>query len=1362
MRWIVRAFAMLLALAGLAWAGLHWFIVPRIDDFRPRLESLATQALGTAVRIGLLRAESNGLVPTVSVHDLRVLDASGQDGLHVPRILVTFSLASLLRGNLEQLAIEEPVLRVQRTVQGRLLVGGIDLSGDAAADTSVADWVFSQEEIVVRGGSIRWIDDLRGAAPIDLDQVNLLLQNGLRRHQLRLDATPEAGWGERFTLIGQFRQPLLSRHAGEWRNWDGRIYALLPRFDVARWPQLADFRERWALDLRSGVGALRLWAEVRRGEPTAMTADLALRELSLTLGPQLEPLAFASLQGRLAWREQQGGAQISTRELRFVDAEGVAWPGGNVSLSWRDGQHGAAAGGELRGDRLDLAALARIATRLPLPMAVREPLQRHWLAGVVENVQARWDGSLQAPSDWRVQAQVTGLALGRQATSKDAPTAAQPDLPGVTGLTLKLDAGAAGGQATLAIRGGSLEFPGVFEDPRIPLADLSAQARWRVQGERIDVEVNDLKLANADASGQFTARWHSGEASDGSGPRFPGVLDLQGSFSRANAARVHRYLPLSIPTEARHYVRDSIHKGEGRDIAVRVQGKLREIPFNLPGEVGQFRFAGPVGGVTMTYVPTRLQPAGQAPWPPLEAVSGELVFERAGMQVRGATARVQGHPGWQFANIQTEIADFNRPLVKVSAEGRGALTAALSIVRESPVASFTRHALDDASATGDAGLELKLDLPVADLPAARVRGRVQLQGNDLRLSAGSPPLAQARGAVGFSDSGFSIEGARVQLLGGEAQVNGGSLSQARADAPRVQVRASGTASAEGLRQMREWAPVAALARRASGSAAYEAQIDFHGSEPEVEVRSDLRGLAFDLPPPLTKNADAAWPLLYETRRVVAPGAAPGERLRVQVADVLALDYERTDGSPARVRRGAIAAGAGAVKAFAVPESGVRGRVDLAQVDVDAWEQVARQLADTAPPGGATPATDLGSAYLPGTWALRIGELRVDERVLHDVVATVAREGTLWRSDVQARELAGRLEYAEGTSEQAGHVRARLSRLAIPAGDGQESPLTQPSTRYPALDVVVDSFELRGKKLGQLDVQAVNRDIAARTTAAPVQEWQLTRLALTMPEASFSASGRWAAVPGAPALPMGPRTARSGDDRRRTLLDFKLDIRDAGKLLTRLDMPGVVLHGQGAVTGRLGWIGSPFSPHYPSMEGQLHLDVGAGQFLKADPGIGKLLGVLSLQALPRRLTLDFRDVFSSGFSFDFVRGDIAVQQGVATTHNLQMKGVNAAVLMEGSADLDQETQDLRVLVVPELDAGTAALAAAVINPVIGIGAFLAQLVLKRPLIKATTREFEVRGSWDNPEIVPVKVAPDAASAPPAVPTPTATATAKEKP
>ena len=121
-------------------------------------------------------------------------------------------------------------------------------------------------------------------------------------------------------------------------------------------------------------------------------------------------------------------------------------------------------------------------------------------------------------------------------------------------------------------------------------------------------------------------------------------------------------------------------------------------------------------------------------------------------------------------------------------------------------------------------------------------------------------------------------------------------------------------------------------------------------------------------------------------------------------------------------------------------------------------------------------------------------------------------------------------------------------------------------------------------------------------------------------------------------------------------------------------------------------------------------------------MANLLGVLSLQTLPRRLPLDFRDVFSEGFAFDFFRGDVTIAQGIARTNNLQMKGVNAAVVMEGQADIARETQNIKVVVVPEINAGSASLIASNINPVWGLSTFLAQLIVRKPLMESVTQEF----------------------------------------
>jgi uncharacterized protein YhdP len=216
----------------------------------------------------------------------------------------------------------------------------------------------------------------------------------------------------------------------------------------------------------------------------------------------------------------------------------------------------------------------------------------------------------------------------------------------------------------------------------------------------------------------------------------------------------------------------------------------------------------------------------------------------------------------------------------------------------------------------------------------------------------------------------------------------------------------------------------------------------------------------------------------------------------------------------------------------------------------------------------------------------------------------------------------------------------------------------------------------------------------------------------------------------------------GTTGRRAVMDFKLALANSGAYLERLGMGKVVRGGKGQITGQLAWQGSPLTIDYASLSGHAHVDIEAGQFLKVDPGAARLLGVLSLQSLPRRLALDFRDLFDEGFPFDSFAGDLKIAQGVAHSNNLRMRGVQAAVLMEGQADLARETQDLRVVVVPEINAGTASLAYAIINPAVGLGTFLAQMFLRRPFMQANTREFHVTGPWADPKVDRVERAADA--------------------
>jgi uncharacterized protein (TIGR02099 family) len=1316
----------------IAWLSLHWFILPHIQQWRAPIEAHASRALGATVQIGRIDVRSSGWVPGIELYEVAVLDAAGRVALRLPRVVATLSPRSLLALDLrfEQLLVEGAELEVRRAADGRIFVAGLDVSGSAGGDEGAAeDWLFRQRELVIRGAALRWVDEQRAAPPLALTDLQLVVRNSLRRHAIRLDATPPPGWGERFTFEGRFTQRLLGR-PGDWKHWSGTVYANLPRADVGQLKQHVEL----PFELSEGDGALRGWFEVRDGEPHAATIDLALRAVSLRLAADVEPLVFERVEGRLEGQRDGETTRLALRGFGFVTGDGVRWPQGDLALTLNQRAGADPTGGVFSAQRLDVGVMTQIATRVPLGAPLRKLLADVDPRGVVSDFAAQWEGALDAPEHYDVKGRMSGLALAPRASAQPRDVGR----PGVRNASLELHATESGGEARLEIADGSVELPGVFAEPVVPLDRFSARLAWKIErpagGDapaRLQVQVRDAKFANADARGDFAATWSSGDSADAAhGGRYPGRLELDGRLTNGVATRVARYLPLGIPEGTRRYVAGAVRGGTVKSATFHVKGHLRDFPFHTvrtPRD-GEFRIAAVAENGTFAFLPDAPE------WPALTQVAGELVVDRATLEIRQARAR-SGALDW--SGVGGAIRDLGeRPVLTLDATARGPLAEMLKVVNGTPVGGWIDRSLAKASATGPAELQLGLGIPLDDAGATSVRGSLALPGNDVRLGADTPLLAAAKGRVDFTRKGFTVVGATARVLGGEAAFEGGTQAD-----DSIRFVGQGVATGEGLRRSGELGVVARVARVLDGQAAYRVNLGFERGRTRLLVTSDLVGMAADLPAPLGKAAAAPLELRYQTSAVDEGGtdaSAARERLRLDLGGVLQASYllEHAGGST-RVLSGGIGVNAPAP----TPASGVAASVVLQRLDVDAWEAVQDRVfgsaggvpASVAAASGAGSGAAAGAAaaaddYVPDSVALRAQELKSGSRRLTNVTLGASDAAGLWRANVSADQLEGyvefrpsRLRFAAVAGPGPGRVYARLSRLSLPKGevDQVETLLEQPPTAVPALDIVVDELELRGRHLGRMEVEAANR-IRREPGREPVREWRLAKLNLTMPEARLVANGTWGAGATAGAT-------------KRAAMDFRLIVADSGELLQRLGVGKAISGGKGELSGSIGWAGSPLSPDYPSLSGQVNVAIDSGQFLKAEPGAARLLSVLSLQSLPRRLAFDFRDLFEKGFAFDSITGDVTIAEGVARTNNLRMRGPAAVVLMEGSADIIRETEDLRVVVVPEINAGTASLAYAIINPAVGLGTFLAQYFLRKPLIEAGTREFRVTGPWDDPKL-----------------------------
>ncbi len=1412
--------AAILLVAAVAWAVLLFQILPRIDLWRDALSQQATRALGVPVQIGRVSGSSETGWPVLTLSEVRLLDERGQVALRLPEITARLSPSSLWptalwrqEWRLDRLVIARPELDVRRDAQGVIHVAGLrmDTPKKAGAGDSAVDWLLSQPLIRIDGGQVRWTDEKMGAPAIALQDVNLSLRSrpGLGRHwhELTVEATPPAEFGQRLSVNVSMTQPLWQigkvlvpegasvpwwrqmvgsePRPSQWDTWSGTVRVNLPWVDVQR------LRQHVALpiDVAGGRGRLDGELSLYKGQLQGLSVDADVQEVSVRLARELAPLAFKKVNGRMSISHEAEVTGLSYQNLSFETAEGLIWPSSSASLEWRhapwpggnldESVWKLTRGGVFQAERLDLALLAQLADRLPLARRVRTALSDLAPHGVGDGLDWRWEGPLDAPKTYRAKGRFSGLTWS---------AAKEAGLPGLAHANVSFEADEGGGRADLTVEQGWIEFPDVFEEPRIPLTSMQSVLNWQIKPAKragaapdVDLFVKQTEFANPDVQGTLEGHWQTGaRAQTPLAPRLPGLLTLNGRLAKGQASRVWRYLPLALPSSARYYVRDALKQGQGENVTFSVEGDLNAFPFkNDLG--GRFRVKVPVRQVTLDYAPTDHQ-AGQAYWPAFSNLDGDLIFEGQRMRIEGAQGRLGGlgTGGYTLRNVTGQIEDLgqNNPHLTIKGQGDGPLDDVLKYLSTSPVGSWTGDMLTVAQGTGTGSLQLALDIPLDQVEHTTLKGRVVLKESDqaaLRLTPSLPVFESLVGDIAFTETTLSVK-ARTRVWGQAVTVDG---QRDASGSPRFV--AQGVMTADGLRQAQEWPLLAQLGTRLTGQSPFtvtvsipkSASADKAAGLPVVEVSSSLQGMAANLPAPLNKAADSVWPLKVTYRNEDAK--AQTDALMVDLANPqmtglsdgapwLKVDLRRdVSGPEARVSRGAISLiqmGQGVAVAMpTLPAKGVSLQVAMPTLDLDAWQGLRKVFQSE---GAESRTGEAGSSYVPDTMSIQATAVLYQQRTLRDVSATVAHpaEG-VWRAQLESQQVAGQVEWlpdvsptVQTASHGAGRIVARLTRLTIPAAEAQsledqaaEQILSADSTgaSVPALDIVIDQFNWRGLSLGRLEVEASNRLLPVAAGAA-IPEWQLTKLKLGAPEAQLSATGAWSAQAPSTVLHRLGLTPRL---RPRSSFDFTLELQNLGDTLSRLGLPKTIRDGKGKVSGQVSWQGSPLEPDAATMSGDLVVAINEGQFLKVDPGIAKLLGVLSLQSLPRRLTLDFRDVFQQGFAFDAIDGQVKINQGVAETRNLRMRGVQAVVLMEGQADLIKETQNLHVYVVPDVNAVGASLAYAAINPVVGLGTFLAQVLLRKQVSEASTQEFMVTGSWVDPQVDKVaarSAVPAAASAP----------------
>jgi uncharacterized protein (TIGR02099 family) len=1322
LRLIVRIVFIALVLAyfifGAVFLATRYLLIPRVDEVRPWLERQASQRLRTEVTIERMDAAWRGVHPVLRLTNVQIRDRAGQVQLALPMVEVVPGWSSLPRLSLRfaSLSVLAPELEVERLAAQRFRVAGfvVEPNAQAGTDSAALDWVLGQESILVRDARVTYVDRTRSEAGEPVTRVFTDLQfayrNRLARHQFALGARAPASLGGQVDVRGDFEQGLFER-ASNLAEWSGQLYASVDYADVAALDALTRLLPA-KVRVDAAQGAVRLWATIERQRLERLTADVALTNVNAQLGAGLEPLRLSSVQGRITQREwgsrRRGGQELELVGLALQgvgkEARVLTVPRTDLKLRWTRPQE-AGAGDErteIEASEFTLESLSTLAQHLPLPANVHELISRHAARGTLTQLKAAVDGPLAKPQRYSVRTRFEGLAAQALPAQRLPDGRLRPGLPGFENLSGMLEASETGGSVTLASRDATIEVPGLLDDPRLALAQLMGQVRWTLQPQ-LQVQFDNLIVANGDLELNGAGSWRAG----GKGA---GLVDVNLRLPRVQLAAVPRYVPPGASSAARNWLTHALLGGQVSDGTLRLRGDLKDFPFTEAAS-GEFRVAFKVKDAVLDYQSAAMPTADgsvRPAWPRVEDIDADVTFERRKLEVTGS-GRIFAT---RLTRASARIPDLFSKDMHLLLDGatNGPLADIPRYMAATPLNARLGNLFSTTTASGNARLDLKLDLPLTHARDTLVAGSVVLSNNDLALREDIPALTRASGRIEFTERALRIVNLSANALGGSARIDGSTLPDGA-----IVINASGTATPAGVRRAVDIGLVQQLLDRAQGSTRYSTVVTLRGKRLDLRVDSDLAGWQVDAPAPLAKTAAETLPLRVE----LVPGESTPERdsVRVTAGSLVAVQLERVrSGAAMRIERGVIGVGERAP----LPASGVLAHIAVQRLDADRW--LALLDAGSANASGREASSGSTSAQ-PDFLNARVQQLTIAGKSIANVVlgATRVADGS-WMMNVESDHVSGALNIRTRQAGASGgpRITARLARLTIP--DTQREHVTAlldaPLTEVPGLDIVAERFELGSKALGRLELQAAN--VGRGQSAA----WQLQKLEITNADARMSATGQWAREPGSSVVNLA----------RRMTLALSIDFNNAGALLTRLGIPEAVRGGTGKLDGEINWRGSPFTLDFNSLNGQLRLNAAKGQFLKANAGASRLLGVMSLQSLPRRITLDFRDVFSEGFAFDSISANAALKDGVLDTRDFKMRGVSATVLLEGNADLRNETQALHVLVLPEINAGSASLAYALLaNPAIGLGTFVAQLLLRDPLSKAFSFEYDVTGTWSEPQV-----------------------------
>ena len=1265
-----------------AYIAFYFLVQTNLDYYKKELVNIISQETKKEVTIEKFDANWNVTNPQFIIENFSIYANKSEKSFTFKKFEVDVSWWSLIKFELvlDQVTLYDLAVEIQKNSESEFLIGGwkvaFDPSSEDEFDGKLIDWLLNQDELQLVNSKIIWIDKTRAnSPPLVLSDINISYHTS----DLLSYLDRHVFYLDFYTSAGTSKKVSLTGHfdadsINELQKADGAFTFKFDDLNLYAFSPWVDY----PLSINDGSGSLSINMEFEDGKLREGGSNFSIKDLNAnTLKNGNQSMVFQEIKGDVNLKLVNDELNIILDNLFLTTNSKLKFEDSSASVKYNL-ETSQVNKLTMIVDRFDLASVKEISNQF-LSENDESNIMINALSatGEIDDLKLKWQRTLEEESP---KIKLSAKLLKIEVNEFE-------DFPGLKNITGEIKIENEKGIIKSVSRDLTITKNNVFRSP-LKLNQFTGAVTWKNKKYILsDIAIKDdfmEVLINGDVEYQSLDDLY---------------VDLNIDSPTINIPNFKVFYPKQIGKDGLGWLDTSLLEGTAENTSLQIKGKVKDFPFidenNKPDlSKGFFRVQTSIKDSFIEYGDN---------WPEVEKFDAEV-------SVNGGDVFITSQKG---ELDKSQIKTFNGAITPFTADEvvlnidtvlDSSAENIIYAVNNSPIKEAMKGMSEDMEGKGDGELKLVLNVGFDDLDNIPFKGTYEFLGSTLENpQLEIPPISDLRGVLEFNNDDVKITNLDGKLFGEPL-----NLKLKNADGATI-IDLKGVIGENMIKELlgENWL------KNINGQADWEGLISLSENKSEFKITSDLLGIQIKnlsfLDKAKNKSEDTALKLTINKQST----GEDSDVINITLGDhVKGLINSANDenGDPS-LTNGLIEVNSD--KKMQIPESGIVFIANLNEVDLE-------ELVDLIP-DNESETSDIDSSQSKSMnieAVLNIKKLNAYGYIFNNFKFKLRPEDSGIIVQLNGEGARGNILW----DPEKNLIKARFEELHLLGSDESieewddafetEDPIIK---NPPKIDVKIQEFLLKSKYFdnnlnGNLTFQASKSN----------DKWFIDLFKFLNPDYALKVTGIW----------------HDESPNPDTEIDFDWKITDLDKTLEEFNLDNLLTGGTGQLNGKLSWPQSPWKFDKNKASGSISINIDKGVILEAQPGaMGRLFGLLSLQSLPSRLTLDFSDIFADGFAFDSIDGLAELENSNIHSDNFEIKGPAADIFIKGDVNYKDETQDLVVTITPNVT-DTMSVAALAGGPIVGAAAFVLQKLLNDPLNEVLTDQYRLTGSWADPQETPI--------------------------